>query len=82
LSPHSSEQCKSKDGIQRSRSSKAKNNDWTKGMCNVCIEFKKYLEVVKSGEFLKQYYKKRKTYFYCWGNLCQGKSFRRDKIKE
>ena len=68
--------------MQRKISSKAKENDWSKGMCNQCIDNKKYLEDVKSGEYSKQFYRKRKTYFYCWGNLCEGKGFRRDKVKE
>ena len=44
MSPDSSEQCKSKDGMQRISSSKAKEEDGTKGMCNQCITYKKYLE--------------------------------------
>ena len=63
--------------MQRKSSSKAKE-DWTKGMCNLCIEYKKFFDDAKSGKILKQFYKKKKTYFYCWGKLCEGKSYRRD----
>ena len=68
--------------MQRKSSSKAKEEDGTKGMCNQCITYKKYLEDKYSGKFLKQIYKQKKTYFYCWGKLCQGKSFRRDHAKK
>ena len=30
--------------MQRKSRSKAKENDWTKGMCNKCIEYKKFFE--------------------------------------
>ena len=67
--------------MQRKSRSNAKENDWTKGMCNKCIEYKKFFDYAKSGKLLKSIFEYKKTYFYCWGKLCEGKSFRRDNVK-
>jgi len=68
-------QCKSVNGMQRERTSWAKKEDGTLGMCNKCIKLKLLLKNIREDKKTGR----KRQFFKCWGILCKGiKVFRKD----